>query len=123
MSRGHHFTRCQYCNREYVCGDCITSDCEMGHDRKRCEHYQAHICQEKARASEMEKLGGDPDKRRAGVGRLLAGMHWHVVAGSLSTKELAEELKTKVWANQKLGTYEIALIEQAIERLSGKMTK
>jgi hypothetical protein len=123
MSRGHHFTHCQYCNREYVCGDCITSDCELGHNRKRCEHYQAHIGQQKAQAHLMEKLFDNPDKKKAGVARMLAGMNWDSVCESLSNGELAEELKIKVWAEQTLGTYEIALIEQAIERLNKKDTK
>jgi hypothetical protein len=118
MSRGHHFTHCKYCNREYVCGDCITSDCELGHDRKRCEHYQHYIGQQKAQAHLMEKLFSDPDKKRRGIARLLAGVQWDTVCESLSNAELSEELKIKIWSTLTLGTYEIALVEQAIERLS-----
>jgi hypothetical protein len=52
------------------------------------------------------------------MARLLADSHWDDFAESLSDSELAEELKIKVWANQKMGTYEIALVVQAIERLN-----
>ena len=66
----------------------------------------------------MEELARKRDigKTRAGA-RLLADFRWDAVAESLSDAELAEELKHKVWANQKIGTEEIALITQAIERL------
>lgn len=117
MTRGHHFTHCRYCNREYVCGDCITTECELGHNRKSCEHYQAYIRRERAQATEMARLFSGDDKRKVGMARLLADLAWDKVAESLSDSELAEEIKIKVWANQKIGTYEIALITQAIERL------
>lgn len=123
MSRGHDFAHCQYCNREYVCGDCINSDCEMGNDRKSCEHFKAYIGQRRAQAHLMEKMFNDPDKKKSGAARMLAGMSWEMVAISLSDSELAEELKIKVWANQNFGTYEIALIEQAIERLNNDKQK
>jgi hypothetical protein len=117
MSRGHNFTRCKYCNLEYVCGDCITTDCEFGHNRKTCESYQAHIRDQKSSAERMGKLASTATGKQRAMAVLLGGLAWDTIAESLSNAELAEELKIKVWANQKFGTLEIALLEQAIERL------
>lgn len=66
----------------------------------------------------MERTAEGDDKKKAGIARMIAGCCWDTVSESLSDSELAEELKVKIWANQKLGTYEIALLEQAIERLN-----
>lgn len=123
MSRGHHFTTCETCGKEYVCGDCITSNCELGRDKRKCEHYQQHIRQERAEACRMIEIARDAGKtnQQRGTGRLLAGHAWDTVCKELTDAELADALKRKVWANMELGTEEIALMEQAIDRLEGKV--
>lgn len=120
--KGHHLTHCQYCNREYVCGDCITTNCELGRDKRKCEHYQAYVGQRRASAVLMEKMANDASKttKQHGMARLLGGLAWDDACKDLSNLELADALKTKVWANMKLGTEELALLEQAIDRLEGK---
>lgn len=121
MPRGHNFTHCQICGKEYICGDCITSDCELGGDKRKCEHYQAHIRQERAQACRLIEMARDAsrDKKQRGMGRLLAGHAWDNICKELEDGELAEALKHKIWSNMELGTEEIALMEQAIDRLSG----
>lgn len=118
MSRGHNITRCQYCNREYMCGDCISRDCELGHDRKSCEDYQLYIRQHKSMAQQMQRMAESARGKQRAMGLLLADVSWDAVVESLTNSELAEELKLKVWANHKIGTWEIALVTQAIERLN-----
>jgi len=120
--RGHHFTHCQYCNREYVCGDCITSNCELGSDKLKCEHYQNHIRQTRASASQLLELARDSTKtnKQKGAGRLMAGLAWDDICKELTDVELADALKHKVWAKLEIGTEEISLMEQAIDRLEGK---
>jgi len=119
MSRGHNFTHCQYCNREYACGDCITSNCELGHDKRKCEHYQNHMRQQKAVAVRMMELANDVAKatKQRGMGRLLAGLAWDDVCKELTDAELADALMHKVWSSMTIGTEEISLMEQAIDRL------
>jgi hypothetical protein len=122
MSRGHNFTHCQYCNREYVCGDCITTNCEMGHGKRKCEHYQAYIRQERSAATRMLEIAKDISKtgQQRGGARMLAGVAWDNVCKELTDSELADALKHKVWSDMELGTEKIALLEQAIDRLEGK---
>lgn len=122
--RGHNFTTCSTCGKEYVCGDCITSNCELGHDKRKCEHYQRHISQQRASACRMLEMARDASKngRQRGAGRLLAGHCWDDVCKELTDTELAEALKHKIWANMEMGTEEIALMEQAIDRLEGKQS-
>ncbi len=66
---------------------------------------------ELAKTSTGEKHGG---------AMLLAGLAWDNVCKDLTDAELADALKHKIWAELKLGTEEIALMEQAIDRLEGK---
>lgn len=123
--RGHNFTHCATCGKEYVCGDCVTTGCEMGRNKLKCEHYQAHIRQNRAAASTMSKIAADsakPSQTRAAA-RLLGGLAWDEVCKSLSNSELANALKEKVWSEMELGTEEIALMEQAIDRLEAKGEK
>lgn len=122
MSRGHNITHCQYCRHEYVCGDCITSDCELGHDRRKCEHYQNAMRQRRASAVCMMEMVKDASKtvKQHGMARLLGGLEWDDVCKELNNAELADALKNKVWANMQIGTEEITLMEQAIDRLEGK---
>lgn len=122
MSRGHHFTTCATCGREYVCGDCITTNCELGHQRLKCEHYQNHLRQQIAAACQLLKLARDPTKtgKQRGAATLIAGLKWDDICKELSNSELAEALTVKVWGNMELGTEEIALVEQAIDRLKIK---
>lgn len=120
MSRGHHFTHCQYCNREYVCGDCITSDCEMGHDRKSCEHFKRYLAHEGACAVQLRKLAeGSTGKASAGA-RLLAQHAASNVVKHMSNGELAEALLETVWANASIGTVEEVILAESIERLKAK---
>lgn len=121
MSRGHNFTRCQYCGKEYVCGDCITTNCELRHDKRKCPDYQNHIRQLEASASVLGKAFNDSDKKKAGISRLLAGLNYDQICAEMTDKELAEQLKLTVWAKMSIGTREIALMEQAIDRLAGTL--
>lgn len=123
--RGHNFTTCSICGRDYVCGDCITSGCELGHDKRKCEHYQRHIRQQVASGNRLLELARDSkgDKRKSGVARLLAGHTWDEIVKELTNSELAEAIKLKVWANMELGTEEISLVEQAIDRLCELQTQ
>jgi hypothetical protein len=45
VSRGHNITRCRYCVKEYVVGDCITSDCELGRgaEKLKCPGYAKYL--------------------------------------------------------------------------------
>lgn len=121
MSRGHHFTHCQFCLKEYACGDCITNGCELGRDKRKCPEYQNHIRQLEAQAAVLTEKFGSADKKMAGISRLLAGLHHDQICAELTDKELAEELKIAIWSNLAIGTREIALIEQAIDRLDGTL--
>lgn len=123
MSRGHNFTRCSTCGHEYVCGDCITSDCELGREKLKCERYQKHLREQKSSAVRMLEIANDATKsnQQRAMAMLLCGSAWDDVCSALTNKELADALKNKVWANLKLGTEEIALMEQAIDRLEGKI--
>jgi hypothetical protein len=67
---------------------------------------------------ELARKTGD-GKVRAGD-LLLAELEWERVAVFLTDSELADELMNKVWANQKIGSLEIALVTQAIERLKAR---
>ena len=120
MSRGHHFTRCHTCNKEYVCGDCITTDCEMGRDKRKCPEYQNHIRKTEAAAKGLTRLFTSSNPKQAAMARLLAGHHYDDLCKELTNAELADALKHTVWAHMKIGTKEIALMEQAIDRLEGK---
>lgn len=89
MSRGHHFTKCMKCLKEFACGDCIPEYCPD--------------CQE---------------KRKRGAERLIQMCARVKVARRLSSQQLGEALKETVWPNLKLESHESALVSEAIERLT-----
>jgi|HubBroStandDraft_1064217.scaffolds.fasta_scaffold96467_4 hypothetical protein len=121
MPTGHHFTRCQYCNREYVCGDCITTNCELGHDKKSCEYYKAHLAQTRASAILLKKMSKDNPTGKSRAGAILLADHaWSELASELSNNELADALIEKVWAAFETGTEEGNLVMEAIERLKNR---
>ena len=97
MPRGHNFTTCGTCGKEYICGDCITTKCELGDGNKRkCEHYQAHIRQQRASACRMLEFARNVSKtnhQQRGMGRLFAGHSWDAVCKELTNSELADALK------------------------------
>ena len=116
---GHHFTNCRYCGREYVCGDCITNDCEMGRIGKRsCEHYQGHMKQLAAQASTFEQTAIRLGKGKSFAGAVLLAQNcYSEIAHEMTNTELGEALKETVWPEQKIGTKPEALIFEAIKRL------
>ena len=106
-----------------MCGDCITNDCELGRDKKSCEDYQAHIRQQRFSGERMQEMASNSEGKKRAIAILLGDLAWDKVAESLSDLELADELMNKVWAIQKAGTFEIAIVCQAIERLRGNKPK
>lgn len=117
--RGHHFTHCRYCNREYVCGDCITDNCEMGHNKRACEHYQGHMKQLAAQAQTFEQTALRINKGQSHAGAVLLAQHlYSEIAHEMTDTELAESMKELVWAHQKLGSKAEAVVRESIERLT-----
>lgn len=116
--KGHHFTQCRYCGKEYACGDCITDDCEQGRIGKRtCEYYQAHMRQLADQAKSFEAAAlRSVGKVNAGA-RLAAMSCWQSIAEEMTNAELSEALKELVWPFQKIGDKSEAVVMEAIERL------
>ena len=101
--RGHHFTHCRYCGKEYVCGDCITDDCEQGRLGKRtCEHYKAHMAQLKAQAATFEQTALRLGKGKSFAGAVLLAMNcYSEIAHEMTNAELGQSLKELVWPELK----------------------
>ena len=120
MPRGHNLTTCRLCGKEYICGDCITDGCELGHNRKSCEHYKAYLRKEAAAATQLTKLFHDKNGKAAAGARLLADLHWDNVMKEMSDAELADAILKEVWANHEVGSRTGAILAETIERLRGK---
>ena len=117
MPRGHHFTTCRLCGKEYVCGDCITDGCELGHGKKSCEGYKVYLRQEAASAKGVQAMFTHPEGKVAAAARMLADYHWDKLVKELSNTDLADAILKEIWANQEIGSREGALIAETIERL------
>lgn len=120
MSRGHHITHCQYCNKEYMSGDCITSECEFGRTgRKTCEGFATYLRQQAAMAKLGREVAERPDvtgKAKAG-GRLMALAALSNIVQAMTNEELTDALITEVWAEMSMGSRESALVDEAIDRI------
>lgn len=121
MPTGRHFTHCRYCNKEYVCGDCITDNCELGHGKKSCPGYKAWLRQQSESAQAMMAKFTDPNGKVAAASRMLADYHWDKLAEEMSDAELATAILEQVWAKEPIGTLNGALLSAAIERLREKV--
>lgn len=122
MPIGHHFTHCRYCQKEYVCGDCITDECELGRGQKKsCQGYKGWLEKQMATANMMNKLAKDnPSRKRHAVGVMLADAAHADIVHELDNKELADAVLEEVWASLAIGSREGALIAECIERLRNK---
>ena len=120
MPRGHNFTTCRLCGKEYICGDCITDGCELGHNKKSCEHYKAYLRREAAAATLMQSKFHDSNGKVAAVSRLLADVHLDNLMKEMSDTELADAVLKEVWANHEVGSRTGAILAEVIERLRAK---